>query len=128
MFLGIKWHDRFQGMEWELNGRREPRTGYWLRWLVAHMLWEQGVEGSNPFAPTSNLSTGDSFLVGIFVSQPWAANSVVERRLPQIPADNSPLRIRISVYAITVKATPLESVKHPRGYAEACKWAQPCFV
>ena len=28
-----------------------PENGAW-RSLVAHLLWEQGVEGSNPFAPT----------------------------------------------------------------------------
>ncbi len=29
-----------------------PTTGVW-RSLVAHLLWEQGVEGSNPFTPTT---------------------------------------------------------------------------
>ena len=32
---------------------RETDVGVW-RSLVAHLLWEQGVEGSNPFAPTNS--------------------------------------------------------------------------
>ena len=34
--------------------------GAW-RSLVAHLLWEQGVEGSNPFAPTILSATKSNF-------------------------------------------------------------------
>ena len=36
---------------------KTKKIGAW-RSLVAHLLWEQGVGGSNPLAPTRNDSSG----------------------------------------------------------------------
>ncbi len=42
-------------MHWRCDGWRNVEThrGMW-RSLVAHLLWEQGVAGSNPVIPTSS--------------------------------------------------------------------------
>ena len=93
----------------ELPGRH----GAW-RSPVAHLLWEQGVTGSNPVAPTSNLSTRARFLVGIFVIWPLLHFLPLERKLPQITADNPQSRIRKVVYAIRIGATPLNAWKYAK--------------
>ena len=99
MFLGIIWLDMSQCLDSGLNRRTEQCVASCRRSSLAYLLWEQGVEGSNPFAPTSDLPTRDQFLVGIFVSRDLTDKSALERRLPQIPADNTPFRIRNRVYA-----------------------------
>ena len=44
--------------------------GAW-RSLVAHLLWEQGVEGSNPFAPTRKCKGFETVWSQTFFSFPY---------------------------------------------------------
>ena len=86
-------------------------SGSDCRRQIAFLLWEQGVAGSNPVAPTTNLPTGEQFLVGIFVIWPVPQFLPLERKLPQTTADNLRLRIRKVVYAFSGGAIPLAIYK-----------------
>ena len=61
--------------------------GAW-RSPVAHLLWEQGVAGSNPVAPTSDLPTGKGFSLAVFFFTPLLAS------FPANPSGTMPLRLR----------------------------------
>ena len=61
----VKWYDRgLQNLWWEFDSlipNQENRSLNWLRYfrgiaqLVARLLWEQDVAGSNPVASTNSL-------------------------------------------------------------------------
>jgi hypothetical protein len=57
--------------------------GAW-RSLVAHLLWEQGVEGSNPFAPTTKNQALREFPKGFFCMQ--SKQRIRKQHLPYICA------------------------------------------
>ena len=55
--------------QWRQEAMEEPNVGVWRR-LVAHLLWEQVVGGSNPLTPTILLSVSPDRVTDVLRKAP----------------------------------------------------------
>ncbi len=79
---------------------------------LAHLLWEQGVEGSNPFTPTNNIECPGGGMVDALVSGASAA-----RRAGSSPVLGTPIKsqvIKNQLLAIFTFRNCQQNVSEPR--------------